>query len=75
MGLDSIVFGLIEGIFQLIIDLANLEIFSQSTINEFASRIYIILGLLMLFKITISFVQMLIDPDKMDDKEQGMGNI
>lgn len=75
MGLDFIVYGLIEGIFQLIIDLANLEIFSQSNINEFSNRIYLILGLVMLFKIIISFVQMLINPDKMDDKEKGMTNI
>lgn len=29
----------------------------------------------MLFKIIISFIQILINPDKMDDKEQGVGNI
>lgn len=67
--------GLVELLLQLILDLADTQIFSQSVITEFANRIYIILGLVMLFKIIISFIQILINPDKMDDKEQGVGNI
>lgn len=73
--LDRVVYWAVEKIFQLIMDLANLEIFSQSVITEFANRIYIILGLVMLFKIIMSFIQMLIDPDKMSDKEKGVRNI
>ena len=73
--LDKAIYSVVETLMQLIIDLANLQLFSNSTITEFANRIYIILGLVMFFKITISFIQILINPDKMNDKEQGLGNI
>lgn len=73
--MDWIIYGVIEVLFQTIIDLSNVEIFSQSVLNDFARRIYIILGLIMVFKIMISFIQILINPEKMNDKEQGVGNI
>lgn len=73
--IDAIVYSFLAMVFQLVIDLANVEIFTDSTIDHFAKRIYLILGLVMLFKIIISFVQILINPDKMDDKEQGVTNI
>lgn len=75
MFIDKAVYGVVSWLMQLIMDLSNVEIFNESIIDEFASRIYIILGLVMLFKIMISFIQMLINPDKMSDKEQGAGNI
>ena len=73
--IDKAIYWFVELLLQLILDLADTQIFSQSVITEFANRIYIILGLVMLFKIIISFIQILINPDKMDDKEQGVGNI
>lgn len=73
--IDFAIYGFIEVVFQLIIDLSNVEIFSGTTINQFATRIYIILGLVMVFKLMISFIQIIVNPDKMDDKEQGVGNV
>ena len=73
--IDKAIYWFVELLLQLILDLSDTQIFSQSVITEFANRIYIILGLVMLFKIIISFIQILINPDKMDDKEQGVGNI
>lgn len=75
MFIDWAVYGIVEVLFQLIMDLSNVEIFSESIIDEFSSRIYVILGLVMVFKLMISFIQMLINPDKMSDKEQGAGNL
>ena len=73
--LDSVIYGLLEIIFQLIMDLANFQLFRTETINSFANRIYLILGIVMVFKLMISFIQILINPDKMDDKEQGVGGV
>lgn len=75
MTIDQVVYWFIEIVFQLIMDLANTEIFTQTTIDVFAKRIYVILGLVMVFKMMISFVQILIDPDTMTDKEKGVGAI
>ena len=73
--LDRIVYWFVEQVLQLIVDLANVNIFTDTTINAFARRIYVLLGLVMVFKLMISFIQVLIDPDAMSDKEKGVGNV
>ena len=73
--IDAIVYGILEQIFQLIINLANFDLFSAGVLDEFAKRIYLILGLVMVFKLILSFIQILIDPDKISDKESGVANI
>lgn len=73
--LDTIVYSILEVIFQLIIDLAHFQLFTSQTIDAFRNRIYLILGLVMFFKLIISFIQILIDPNKFDDKEQGLTGI
>ena len=75
MLIDTGIYFLIENLFQLILDLANVKIFSDSVISDFANRIYIILGLIMIFKLMISFIQYIVNPEKMSDKEQGVTNI
>lgn len=75
IGLDVAVYGLLEQVFQLIINLANFDLFGSTTISEFSKRIYLILGLVMVFKLLVAFIQILIDPDKISDKENGVGNI
>ena len=67
--------GFVEPILNLIFDIASINFFSDTVISDFAKRVYIILGVLMLFKITISCIQYLINPDRADDKESGFGGI
>ncbi len=73
--IDSLIYETVCQVFQLIFDLANVEIFTGTTINKFANRLYVILGLIMIFKLIISFIQIIVNPDKMDDKEKGIGNV
>lgn len=75
ISLDTIIYGLLEIILQLIMDLANYELFNNKTIEDFSERIYLILGIVMFFKIMISLFQILVQPDKINDKEQGLGGI
>ena len=74
------ILNLIKSILTLVFDIAALDFFggtnaSSQIIDELATRVYIILGVLMLFKITISCIQYLINPDKSDDKDSGFGAI
>ena len=75
ISLDVVVYYFVEVVLQLIMDLSKVQIFSQTTINTFTKRIYIILGLVMVFKMMISFIQILIDPDTLTDKEKGAGAV
>ena len=69
------ILSLVKTILNLIFDIANISFFSEDVIGSIATRVYIIVGVLMLFKITISCIQYLISPDKAEDKENGFGGI
>ena len=40
--IDSLIYETVCQVFQLIFDLANVEIFTGTTINKFANRLYVI---------------------------------
>ncbi|MBO5375725.1 MAG: hypothetical protein J6A52_02630 [Bacilli bacterium] len=65
--LDSMVYGLINWILYGIFDLANLTT-SSDVLNGIYSRIYVILGVFMAFKLCFSFFGYILDPDSMVGK-------
>ena len=73
--IDMIVYSLASSLFGLIVDLANVEFFNSRQISDVTSRIYIVVGVLMLFKLVLSAIQYLVNPDVFDDKEKGMGGL
>ena len=73
--LDAAIYSMIAVIYNLIEDLANTSILSMVDINDFARRIYTLLGLFMLFKISFSIINYIVSPDKMTDNSAGMGSI
>ena len=73
--IDYIVYSLAGSMFRLIIDIANVPFFQSNQIRDISNRIYIVIGVLMLFKLVISAVQYMINPDAFDDKDKGIGGI
>lgn len=73
--LDYAIYSMVRFVVKLIMLIANYDFFSQETINDFAHKVYIVLGVVMLFKIVIAAVQYMINPDTFDDKEKGMGGL
>lgn len=73
--IDSAVYGFIAIVYNLIEDLANTSILSMTDMNEFASRIYALLGIFMLFKVSFSIISYIVSPDKISDNSTGMGGI
>ena len=73
--IDSIVYGLASSLFRIIFDLATTHFFDDKQIQPITTRIYIVVGVLMLFKLVISAVQYLINPESFDDKEKGLGGV
>lgn len=68
------IYSLIQWIIQGIFDIANLP--SNFTLmEEMRTRIYVILGVFMVFKITISLLNYMLNPDAMTDKEKGAGKL
>lgn len=62
--LDSMIYGLINWVLYGIFDLANLTT-SSDILNGIYSRIYVILGVFMAFKLCFSFFGYILDPDSM----------
>lgn len=73
--IDSVIYGVAEALFRIIFDLANVQFFTNDQIKAVTSRVYIVVGVLMLFKLVISAVQYLINPDAFEDKEKGLAGI
>ncbi len=72
---DSLIFSLIKWIMYGIFDLSSLSTNSE-VFSGLYSRIYVILGIFMAFKLSFSFFQYLIDPDSMGGKsEKGVGKL
>ncbi len=73
--IDNIFFTLVRDCFKIILYLADVEIFSESVIKDFSNRVYMLLAVIMFFKIAVSTIQYLVDPDKLSDSNSGMGAI
>ena len=75
--LDSIAYTLFSWIMQLIFDIA--EVSTSDAFNNFygdiQSRIYAVLAIFMLFKVTISMLTYLVNPDSITDKSNGIGKL
>lgn len=76
LDLCSIVYKLIVVCYNVFERIGTANILQDSDIfQKIANRIGLILGLFMVFRITFSFIQYIINPDNMTDKNKGIGNI
>lgn len=76
MFIDSVLYNLVALLYRLFYLVANSEFLKNSTVvKDVYSRVSLFLGIFMLFSLSISFINMLVDPDKMNDKERGLGKI
>lgn len=75
--LDSVAYTLFSWVLQLVFDIA--EVSTSDAFNNFygdiQSRIYALLAIFMLFKITISMLTYLVNPDSFSDKNSGIGKL
>lgn len=69
--LDRIAYTLIGLVYQLFMLISEAGIFSQAAIQTFAARIYVLLGLIMVFKVSISLVSYIMNPEKFSDSKIG----
>ena len=74
-GLDWIVYWLASAAFRVVFEISQREFFKPDQITEVANRVYVILGVLMLFKVVISAIQYLVNPDSFGDKDKGFAGL
>jgi len=73
--LDLIVYSLMSSAFKMFDTIANQQILAPVLIEKITARIYAFIGLFMIFKISFSLINYLIDPNKLSDKTAGAGNL
>ncbi len=73
--LDKVIYGLIDDVYGLLLQLTRTSVFTQESIHQFAERVYALVGIFMLFKVTVSLVNYVLNPDDFADKEKGLGSI
>lgn len=75
--LDNIVYSLIPQIYKLFIYLSELNLFGgeSNPLKDLVSHIYVLLGIFMLFKVSFSLLQYLVDPNAFRDSSKGMGKL
>ena len=73
--LDKAAFFVFTKACQVVFDLTSVDILYDSTFDDFANRIYVLVGIFMLFKVTVSLLQYLVSPEKITDKTEGLSKI
>lgn len=73
--IDKIVYGLVSFITDTFNLLAGSEIRTGETVGNIFARIQLILGIIILFKLVISFFSGIVDPDGFNDSKKGFGNV
>ena len=69
------IYKLIAYLYELFESIATAEILSSDQINSVFGRISLILGIYMMFRLILAFIQYLINPDQISEKEKGVANL
>lgn len=73
--LDKIVYELIGNVYGLLLQICRTSVFDTDAIHSFSSRIYVFIGLFMLFKLSVSLITYLLNPDDFTKGEKSFGSI
>ena len=73
--IDKHVFGFISTLYDLLITIARTSVLSQADIMSIADRIYKLLAVFMVFKVTFSLIMYVVNPDDFSDKSKGVGKL
>lgn len=73
--LDRMVYGLIQVFYTAFSDIARTRVLTDTTLKEFANRIYVFLALIMLFKLAFSIITYIVNPDNFTNNEKGIGKL
>ena len=73
--IDKIIYAMISKVYDLLITIARTSPLSQADILAIADRIYKLLAIFMVFKVTFSLIMYVVNPDDFTDKSKGLGKL
>ena len=74
-GIDQVIYNAISSLYDLLISIARTSVFSQADIIDMASRVYKLLAIFMIFKVTLSLITYVVNPDDFTDKSKGISKL
>lgn len=72
---DRLFFLLLQGVYQVFFNVSTAELFSNALIRDFYYRCQLIIGVFMLFKLSVTILEGIMDPARVTDKKSGAGKI
>ena len=73
--LDSVLFNFIATLYDLLMAISRTTVLTQGDISKFVTRIEVMLGIFMLFKLSFSLITYIVNPDDFSDKSKGFGKL
>ncbi len=73
--IDSVIYWFASQCYQLFIKLSMTQIFSENFFQNFANRIYAVLGVFMLFYLAYALLNALVDPDKLAKGDKSVSKL
>ena len=74
--LEWVIYNICSILFNVIFRLSYFKLFDGlDIVRDITSRVYLVLGILMVFRLVMSGVQYIVNPDTFDDKEKGMAGL
>lgn len=73
--IDSVAFTLIDQAYNVIVAFSSASLFKDETIQAVMHNTYILIGIFALFRIAMLLVNAIINPDKLNEKGNGLGNV
>ena len=73
--LDSVFYFILRGVYQVFFNVSTAEILSNELIRDFYYRCQLVIGVFMLFKLSVTILEGIMDPARITDKKAGAGKI
>mgnify|MGYP004615268661 FL=1 len=73
--IDSVVYGLLGALYTVFFNVSTADFLTGGTIKAIYSRVQLIIGVFMVFKLAVTIIQGIMDPSKVSDKKAGYGPI
>ena len=73
--IDNVIYNFIPTLYNLLTDIARTSVLSQSAIKDISSRVYNLLAIFMVFKVTFSLIMYVVNPDDFSDKTKGVSKL
>lgn len=69
--LDSLAYKLLSSVYNFFKELSNIYLYNETIMDVLGKRIGLILGIFILFKLAVTIVSYIINPDKLSDSSKG----